>query len=521
MRKILNMHHNLSLFNTKRFDRRSEKTSNAGQTGGDRIRIDQPDRGPTDGDQMRIDQPDSRRIGINQPDRGPTGGGKHRSLHVFPVNYVGSGACHRPSCHRPSCLHPSRLLAILALLALILQGCTTSTASDPFQDKGSNTGQGGGNIKINTSQAAKFQGKIYFTLDRNLYLLDGNGNLKQLTQGMDVRDPAVSPDGKRIAFIRREKNYADLIYRSTNPAETTLHTIVSGNGQYYPNAGGANNFYWFAQPAWSADGTRIMFLSDLQKSYWKGKLPNTLYNNADFLDLQAFSLPVGTSTLTGEQALEQAQVMAYAYFGDGGLRDPSYRPNHPEQIIYTNYMYDPDTATKQVVQVELEDTTFLSGTRRWNYHPGYEPSVSLTPKQADLVNFQPSFSPDGNLLAYVRREGTTQMSLYVMPVAEGVANDPNDPQFDPNAEAVQTKALEPYNVSSKLLTQEFLSQPVWSPDGKHLLYYSYADRSFDVWIATVVKDAKTGRFSLQADSQVQLTLTGGHLNGDSRASWVK
>ncbi len=409
------------------------------------------------------------------------------------------------------------LFCMFMLLSLSLQGCLGG-GNDPFQSKGNSSN--GEEIKVNTSREARFQGKIYFTLDRNLYVLDGNGNLKQLTKGMDVRDPAVSPDGKWIAFIRRAKNYSDLVYMSTNPGNQAIHTIVTGNGQYYPHAEGANNFYWFAQPAWSPDGTRLLFLSDLQKTYWQGKLPNTIYNSADFLDLQVFSLPFNTPTLTGEQALEQAQIMAYAYFGDGGIRDPGYRPHHPEQIIYTNYSYDPETGTKQMVQIALEDTTLLSGERRWAYHPGYEPSVALTPGQADLVNFQPAFSPDGNLIAYVRREGTTQMGLYVMPVAEGVANDPNNPAFDPNSQANQAKALVPYNQSSKLLTLPFVSQPVWSPDGKHVLYYGYANNTFDLWLAEVVKDAKTGRYSLKANSQVQLTQANGHLNADARASWA-
>jgi len=65
-----------------------------------------------------------------------------------------------------------------------------------------------------------------------------------------------------------------------------------------------------------------------------------------------------------------------------------------------------------------------------------------------------------------------------------------------------------------------VSQPVWSPDGKQLLYYSYQNDNFDIWLATLNKDPKTGKVSMKPDSQVQLTQSNGQLDGDSRASWA-
>ena len=153
---------------------------------------------------------------------------------------------------------------------------------------------------------------------------------------MDVRDPAVSPDGKWIAFINRAKNYADLDYISTNPADKTLHTVVTGNGQYTQNGG--NTFYWFAQPAWSADSTQLLFLSDLQKNFVWRRLGHP-FDQAPFLDLQVFSLPMNVS-LTATEAIGQAQDIGYALYGDGGNRDPSYRPGHPEQVMYTTFHYE-------------------------------------------------------------------------------------------------------------------------------------------------------------------------------------
>ena len=78
------------------------------------------------------------------------------------------------------------LLFLLALLSVSLQSCLDIGNSSPFQDKSTN--KNGGTIKINTSDQAQWKGKIYFTLSRNLYVLDGKTqNLTQLTNNMDVR----------------------------------------------------------------------------------------------------------------------------------------------------------------------------------------------------------------------------------------------------------------------------------------------------------------------------------------------
>lgn len=409
------------------------------------------------------------------------------------------------------------LLLLLTLLSISLQSCLGTGENSPYQDKSTNNG--GGTIKVNTSDQAQWKGKIYFTLSRNLYVLDATThNLIQLTNKMDVRDPTLSPDGKWIAFINRSKNYSDLDYISTDTADKTLHTVVTGNGHYIPHGEGANTYYWFAQPAWSADSTQLLFLSDLQKDFVWSKL-GPPYSQVPFLDLQVFSLPINNEPLTPQEAFYQAQPIGYATYGDGGNRDPAYRPGHPEQVMYTSFHYD-QTSTHQIVQINIEDTTFMiNEPYRWS--PNTTPAVALTPAQNDLVNFEPSFSPDGNTIAYVRRDDDTHRSLYTMPVAENVANDPTALNFNPNSEANTDNALIPYNTkSSKLLTDRYVSQPIWSPDGNQILYYGYSNNTFDLYLVTLTKDPNTGLYSIKPDSQVQLTQTNGQLDADSRAVWT-
>ena len=97
-----------------------------------------------------------------------------------------------------------------------------------------------------------------------------------------------------------------------------------------------------------------------------------------------------------------------------------------------------------------------------------------------------------------------------MPVAQGVTTNPND-------QNLQKQALIPYSKSSHILSSQYVSQPVWSPDGKQIAFLEYTNNEFDLWLANIQHDAKTGAYSMQG-SPVQLT-TGG-VDGSSRPFWT-
>jgi len=389
---------------------------------------------------------------------------------------------------------------LLLLLALSVQGCLgTGNNSSSNSPVGNTITTNSNGNKVSVAQNL-FKGKIYCTIDHNLWVTDGSSASRELIHGDNVYDPAVSPDGKWIAFIGRFKNFSNLVIIPAGGGPVRI--LLSGDGHFYNDSGIIKNTYhWFAQPAWSLDGTHLLFLSDLQKDFVWYTLGGA-FKSSPFLDLQVFSIPFDNPSA-------QPQAIAYASYGDGGDRDPSYRPAHPNQppeIVYTHYAYD-QTGTQQVIQVFLADATAIAN-HPYTYSPVNDSGVPLTP--GSVQNIDPAFSPDGNAIAYVRRDTSNQMSLYVMPVAEGVTADPNNP-------TVEQKALQPYNKSSHILSGQYVSQPVWSPDGKQIVYVSYNNSEFDLWLANISYNAKTGAYSLHGNP---IQLTSGGIDGDSRPFWT-
>ncbi len=386
-------------------------------------------------------------------------------------------------------------LLLLVSLAFILTGCLGIGENTTPNGKTITTNSNGNQVNIVQNL---FKGKIYFTIDHNLWVTDGKNNTREIMTGGNIYDPTVSPNGKWIAISMRYKNSSDIAYIPVGGG--TRRNLLSGSGSFYNNGGFIKSSnHWFTQPAWSPDSTHILFLSDIEKEDWYAATGI----NAPLLDLQVFSIPFNNSSA-------KPQDVAYASFGDGGDRDPSYRPGHPTEIIYTHYAYDAATRTQQVIQIFLEDANAIAN-HPGVYHPGlpgYDPGISITdPKDQDL---QPAFSPDGNAIAYARRESPSQMGLYVMPVPEGVTANPNDSK-------VEQQAQLPYKKSSHILSGQYVSQPVWSPYGKQIAYISYNNNEFDLWLANVTFNTKTGTYNLRGNP-VQLT-TGG-VDGNSRPYWT-
>lgn len=344
-------------------------------------------------------------------------------------------------------------------IILLLQGCSIpfigNNTNGNFRSSSANK-----NLQANQDNQAKFTGQIAFSDKYNIYILNGkDGSIKQVTNSGDDLQPAFSPDGSSIAYIHKGTDFSNLM---TIPASGGTSKVLV-NDDFGTKDVSSN--YWISQPIWSPDGTLIYAPSDRGKYIAPFCQP--------LLDFAIFQFNVSNPT---HRSVVTWPDHCYA----GGDQDIQYRPDNADgQLIYTEYGYTNDDQLS--VALHLYDLKTKKDTL-------------LTPEDANQQVLQPSWSPDGNFVAYIKRE-QGQDNLYVMP-SGGTTNTPQ------------------FNASQKLLSG-MIAQPIWSPDGTEIAYIAFNNGTFNLWLAHITNT--NGQITL---SGTPIQLTNGGIDADSRPSWT-
>jgi TolB protein len=280
------------------------------------------------------------------------------------------------------------------------------------------------------TQIAPPPGRIVYVREGNLWIWQ-EGATRQLTSGGTWRQPSFSPDGAEIAYVYQEQNFTDIFAMATDGSKSRRLT----RGQ----AARVLDNDWSARPAWSPNGAQIAFVSD-SASYF----PLVWVMNKDGSG-QRHILPSGT--------LDAADALTWA-------------PDS-KRIAVTAMGREPS-------QIYILELGSANPERFTNHSRGA---------------FDPAWSPDGETIAYIGRDGP-QGSLWLRSV-EGSGVTSND----------------------KLA---FVRSPTWSPDGRFLAVLSAQSGSFEVWVASIKSDDET----LEIGEFRQLTREGG-IDATSGLSWAK
>jgi hypothetical protein len=402
--------------------------------------------------------------------------------------------------------YQSRCLPVLSLsLLLLLQACGgDSTTFNTHQTQGS------GAIGVSATQ---FSGTILFVKSGNLFLLRGSDDsLTQLTHDGTAAQPAVSPDGKTIAFeVRKPGNdYSDL---ATLPISGGSVTMLTDDSLHNKSTGAPFHYlFWAANPIWTADGQHIIYLSDFFKGGATTTFPNptcaSLSAKDWILDMGIVELPASARPVAGGQLNDPPRQLAWPYCYAGGDQDLSLRPGVSDtEVLFTSFQYvgaNNDLVALLSLLILPADGSASS-------------LIQLSPQDPTLVSLEPSFSPDGKYITYIRR-ATGQDNLYIMPVDATITGTPDQQSYPlvGNGESVYYTNTTYYKASQKLASG-IIGQPVWG-NNQTIFFTEYANGEFNLFMAKV-KFSGSGQPITLDGSPIQLTQGG--IDGTSRPDWFQ
>ena len=259
----------------------------------------------------------------------------------------------------------------------------------------------------------------------------------------DAEEPAVSPDGTTLAFVRPNAAGADRVWVASLPGANDAR-VLTGDGPEF-------GLWEHREPAWSPDGRRICY---------RGQR-----------DL--FIIPVGggqagpPSRLTGDDARDEAPVWSR----DGRLVYFSSHRNNTTALWVVRASGGVATRVTNGVGPEEHPTLSDDGTTLVYSNALDDPDIVIHDRHAgEEYSFggsrddqMPVFLPDLSGVVFLsnRSEG---YRLWVQPIgAAGVVGEP------------------------RLLTQQpgSVANPAVSPDGRWVAYYRVFEGQRDIWIAAV------------------------------------
>jgi TolB protein len=261
----------------------------------------------------------------------------------------------------------------------------------------------GGQPGIAQTQIAFVSGR---SGNKEIWVMDYDGaNQHQITHLNSISlTPRWSPDAGRIAFT------CYVPFRGVTSAQICIYSMASNRLISFPRFRGTNS-----SPAWSPDGQQIAFMSSINGD------PAIYVANADGTHLHRVT------------------------FGAGVATSPTWNPKTGKQMVFVSdragdpalYLSDADGSNAQ--KIALPDMGYV---------------------------IDPSWSPNGQLLAFSWRRPSGNYDIYVMDIV--------------SHQLVELTKDEARN-----------ERPSWAPDGRHLVFESTRTGTRQIW--TMVADGSQPR----------------------------
>ena len=270
-------------------------------------------------------------------------------------------------------------------------------------------------------------GRLLYVRDQQIWLHEGS-RANPLDLEWAARDPAWSPDGTYIAFVRREESYSDL-YLLDVESQQTIQVTRNGSRTQPRSQEFVHQVIWATKPTWSPDGDEIIFLSQQRPATGPDDQP-AIYEFP--LRLYRFQ-----TELAGTREPNNDDMLPLGLEGSDVL-SPAWSPDGR----YLAYVQAPrDTTPRRILLYDF-------ATEQAEPFPG-------TPEGA----YDPAWSPDGQTLAFAVAEGPSTDIWTIEGVNSGT------PQ--------------------RLTRLGGARSPAWSPDGSSLALINVGDESTDLYIASL------------------------------------
>jgi TolB protein len=256
-----------------------------------------------------------------------------------------------------------------------------------------------------------FESKIAFVSNRTghkeIWEMDYDGaNQKQLTHlGTTSLTPRWSPDDSRIAFTCYEP------YRRVVSAQICIYSLLTNRLIAFPRFPGTN-----ASPAWSPDGTQLAFMS-------------TVHDNQEIVVTDS-----------------NGNHLRRLTYSDGVSTSPTWDPKTGSSIIFVSDrgglpdLYEMSSDGTNIQKLPLSAAT----------------GVAAKDLPATGYVVDPSWSPNGQLLAFSWRRPEGNYDIYIMDIA-------TDQLVELTRDSGQNE------------------RPSWAPDGRHLVFESTRTGSLQIW----------------------------------------